>query len=165
MKSRENRECEQSVESVVLTHESASAELSVDHSKKHVHIADIYAAQKRSGDGSALLQKIKQAYPDYVIAGNAIPTELLKKSIDEPTDEEVEWVYNMGWDFQKGELIEDERYFPVLSPEEKIKVRRIGSRLSEQREDPYLRLLSFYKKNGFEIDMETGQVISRPPHR
>lgn len=145
-----------------ISYKSATADLIVNEARRSVHISDIYADKKGRGDGSGLLTKIKETYPYFVISGNAMPTEF-KTNSDEPSEEELIFAQNCGWDFTLGRFVESG--FEYISPEDRVAARKIGEEMKSSRKDVFVELFNFYKKNGFDIDFLTGYFSSKPPHK
>ena len=149
------------IEHKVVNYESSSAAIDVSHGDKYIFISDLYSMYKGQGHGSGLLNKLKEMYPDYVIEGIPQPTEFTRP--EKPSDKDMERAYDLGWDFAKSKL---HSVGFELTTEELTFVKGVAEEYQAYKEgDPFLKLRSFYRNNGFDVNSQPGFVQSKPPHK
>jgi len=111
-----------------------------------------------------LLDELKRKYPNYVITGQASPTEFDRP--EKPSDEEMEKAMNLGWSpASKKEKEFQDPGFKLTQNEESF-LKDVSERFHDwKKNEPVPRLFNFYRKNGFVVSPGSGFFESRPPHK
>src|SRR3989344_3212999 len=141
----------------------AIASIAINHKDRSLWINGMESFVKGYGYGSKLLDELKRKYSDYIIAGQASPTEF--DNSDGPTDEQMLRAYYLCLSPAGKNRVEFQNPGFELTPQQKDFVEDVAERFNASHTDPVGRLFNFYRKNGFTLSSGSGFFESKPPHK